>query len=84
MSTGTSSTNPIDLNHKSCKQHQLQDFEPAADTPTIISIANSKIKAHPPKNAPLANPILLSPWRTPTAIKESQSPNIASAHKEIK
>ncbi len=35
------STNPIDLKHKSCKQPQLQNFEPASDTPTIISINKS-------------------------------------------
>ncbi len=56
MSTNMPSTNPIDLKHKSCKQPQLQNFEPASDTPTIISIANSKIKAHPLKNTQLANP----------------------------
>ncbi len=47
-------TNPIDLNYKSCKHHQLQNFAPAANTPTIISIAKSKIKACPPTNAMLA------------------------------
>ena len=48
---GTPSTNPINLNHKSCQQHQLQNFEPATDTPTIISINNSNKKSCLLKNA---------------------------------